>query len=163
MDATLDQYHRTSIPYANALAEIGKEICEVTYQRDASEYRALLAKDRLRRQRYYHMVDGTDGTFTLMSLRELFMPWQAVRLFDRPHRFFRDHVTSFGSRILRVVGLFGQLETTDRPTTVKWIKEFEKFRQNVNKLCRAVGSEIEDFPTLQETIQRLKRYASDGQ
>jgi len=113
------------------------------------------------------MVDGTDGTFTLMSLRELFMPWQAVRIFDRPHRFFRDHITSFGSRPLRLVGwvlgFIGQLETTDKVNTVKWIKEFEKFRQNVNKLCRSVGSETEDFPSLQETIQRLKRYAADSQ
>jgi len=108
LDVALKQYHSDPIPYANALADIGKELCEITYQRDASDYCTLLAKGRLLRQRYYYMVDGSDGTFTFMSLRELFMPWQAIRLFDRRNRFFRDHATSFGAKILRLVGFAGQ-------------------------------------------------------
>jgi hypothetical protein len=162
LDVALKQYHSDPIPYANALADIGKELCEITYQRDASDYCTLLAKGRLLRQRYYYMVDGSDGIFTFMSLRELFMPWQAIRLFDRRNRFFRDHATSFGAKILRLVGFAGQREAAMAPSTVKWVDEFKMFRQNVNSLCRAVSSETDDFPTPQETIQRLKRYASEG-
>jgi hypothetical protein len=158
----LEQYHENPIPYANALAEVGKEICEVTYQKDSTEYRALRAKDRVRRQRYYHMIEGVDGTFTFMSLREWFMPWQAVRLFDTPNQIFRDYVNAIGMNILGFVGLIDALETTNTLNSVRWIEEFEKFRKNVNRLCRDIGCEVEDFPTLQETIQRLKRYASEG-
>lgn len=157
----LEQYHENPIPYANALAEVGKEICEVTYQKDSTEYRALRAKDRVRRQRYYHMIEGVDRTFTFMSLREWFMPWQAVRLFDTPNQIFRDYVNAIGMKILGFVGLIDALETTNTSNTVRWIEEFEKFRKNVNRLCRDIGCEVEDFPTLQETIQRLKRYASE--
>lgn len=90
------------------------------------------------------------------------MPWQAVRLFDTPNQIFRDYVSAIGMNILGFVGLIDALETTNTSNTVRWIEEFEKFRKNVNRLCRDIGCEVEDFPTLQETIQRLKRYASEG-
>jgi hypothetical protein len=50
LNAALDEYHSNPISYLNALEELGKEVCEVNYQKNTTEYRALLAKDRIRQQ-----------------------------------------------------------------------------------------------------------------
>jgi hypothetical protein len=160
----IDEYHLDSINYALALAEVAKEICEVTHRNDAAGYRALLASDRLNRQRRDIKGDDIEGTFILMTVRDWILSGRAKRFLIRIGEFCKKvwHLVSLKrtaepGRELRI-GL--ETEATIEPS--KWIKELHKFRKNLNLLCQKVGSKVDEFAAPQDTINYLRTYAAEG-
>jgi hypothetical protein len=162
LEDALNEYHLDPIPYVITLADIGREVCEITYQANATKYREVLANQRLHQQRYYQLIEGAEGKFTLMTFREAFMPGQAVRILDIPKRFIRDCRTAIFQNILHLAGVSSKSEISTSSTKVDWINELAIFRKNVIDLCKYAGSHVDENATLQDIIQSLRRYAAEG-
>jgi hypothetical protein len=172
LDVAVQEYHLAPIAYALALAEIAKELCEVTRQNDPAEYRSLLASDRLNRQKRNVMGDDIESTFILITLRELLMPGQAVRIRGKPTKICRYLVTLVDQKLRNFLGIGGAAEAGREPGAERrretitepsyWIKELQNFRKNVNNLCQHIGSEVDELATPEETIYNLRRYTSEG-
>jgi hypothetical protein len=162
LEDALNEYHVDPIPYVIALADIGKEVCEITYQTNATKYCEVLANQRLHQQRYYQLIEGAEGKFTMMTLREAFMPSQAVRILDIPKRFFRDRRAAILQNILNRAGLSIKSEISTSSTTVNWINELAIFRKNVIDFCKYAGSHVDENAPLQDIIQSLRTYAAEG-
>jgi hypothetical protein len=121
-----------------------------------------LASQRLHQQRYYQLIEATEGKFTLMTFREAFMPGQAVRILDIPKIFFKDRRTAISQNISHLAGLSSKSEISTSSTTVDWVNELAIFRKNVIDLCKYAGSDVDENATLQDIIQSLSRYAAEG-
>jgi hypothetical protein len=109
-----------------------------------------------------------EGKLVLMTLRELFLPGQAVQ----GHQLLKELGRLIIRKLLRLVGFKGTLQWgTDPKADIfaeapkdqsVWIIELEVFRTNIMSLCDSVGSQVDKLATIQEITWRLRKYASEG-
>ena len=96
----IQQYHSDPVAYALRLAEIADEFCEVVHQNDPAGYRAWLARERYKRQKRDFAGGDVEGKIIFMTLRQLFLPNQAVQA----NQLFRELRRFVYQKMLRLIG-----------------------------------------------------------
>jgi hypothetical protein len=164
----IQQYHSDPVAYALRLAEVTDEICEIVHQSDPAGYRAWVARERYKRQKRDFAGGDIEGKVIFMTLRELFLPGQAVQA----NLLFRELGRFVFQKVLRLFGFKGVVQWgTDPQVQIltgapreesPWIKELENFRKNIISFCEHTGSEVDKLATPKEIIWRLRKYSSEG-
>ena len=176
MDKALQEYHCGPIAYALGLAEVSVELCDVVRQRDNTRYEKLVILESFQRQRRDLIEEGDAGYLT--ETFKLVTPFQYFRYHTRrlPNQGIintnqRANDARLRSRLRSYLHLATQnieldtesSEVRDRgsPVSVDWMSELTRFRKNLNCLCRYAGSEVDELAMPRETINNLRKFASD--
>lgn len=154
IDSALQEYHREPIAYSLALAELKTAVFQATRRRHPEAMMLYLKHLSSERRNRDFLGDGHyDAINTGLTWLQILHFWKTEirKLFD----VLRDNV---------------EKENIDLDTLVKrrqdksffaWEEQFTNFGANVNFFCQHTGSEVDDLAPPWETINNLRKFASD--
>lgn len=163
LQIALQEYYADPIAYALMLADINKELYVVVQRRETISLEELLLAERYQRQTR-DLVGGK--LLTMAESWKCFGFPQHYAWRRRGSRRLRSHRLEGGSYLpltngeLETDGLLANPRSGDSNTT-QWMVELSKFRKNTNTFCQYTGSEVDELAMPGETINNLRKFASD--
>lgn len=146
-DKALQEYHREPIHFALALAELNTGLFTATSASGSSAARIFQRK--LRAKRRNRDVIGQDVD---------------EYLYENIHGM--SYIQHWRYRKAKVVEFLEarterHLEEQDAEHLAKWETQFQNFYDNVRAFCKHTGSEVDDLAPPRETINNLRKFASN--
>ena len=152
----MQEYHREPIAYALALAELNTEVFKATrtWNKDSliSYSRTLSLK---RRDRDLLGDEDYDSGNVGLTFTQILQYWKI--------KFSELLNTHFDIKLLhaKATDSWTLSERLDHESLSAWEQQFENFVTNVNFFCQHTGSEVDDLAPSRETINNLRKFASD--
>ena len=157
VENALQEYHLEPIAYALALAELNTEVLKATRKRNPRAVEKFMQKLSSERQYRDVLGDsnyGSDADIDGLTLLQIFQYLKAAfsKTLDR------SNAMSFEEEALdpdRVTARRGDIELN------RWEEQLQNFFTNINFFCQHTGSEVDDLALPRETINNLRKFASD--
>ena len=152
VERALKEYHGEPIAYALALAELNTEVIKAT--RRQNEHVFINYINTLSSKRRDRDILGNEDYKVGLTIPQILRYWkiQCSKLLNS--RFGTDF---FGERTY-LVNASGQVPDK---AFFAWKQQLDNFVANVNFFCQHTGSEVDDLAPSRETINNLRKFASD--
>ena len=156
----MQEYHREPIAYALALAELNTAVLKVTRRRHPDAIASFTLTSSLNRRSRDVLGNndyGSDENIAGLNVLQILRYWriECSKILNS------SLITNFRGFKSKAPDLDTLIARRQDESLTAWEKQFENFVKNVNFFCQHTGSEVDDLAPPRETINNLRKFASD--